>query len=577
MRDDQLREGLAAWLAPVQQAPAPDMLVIRRRLRRRRARQAAAGTALCAVAAGAAALIHVSAAPEPAIIGHGPVAVPACRGSQLRAEPEAVLVRSGALSMEPVPLTYLLRIQNTGRTACSLHGWPKVAVVAPPAMRAVPVRYATVSMRATKSGEVPRVVEPAQVVLSPGARAVATATVTYPLDEVGCGNAVLSVTPPQSGRRTLIRRSQLSGTQRLPLICGSSTITVSPVYPASVPPTRNYPAAAPRQSPASVSTSAPAAHAGPQAAPFFVEIRGSKAIVSDWRTGRVTAVIPPPAGASQRFTGVAGAGDDRTFVLATGAGPSRFYQLVLSQQGAQDQPLTPLPVPAVAGSGTPFALSDDGSELALALPQRGATATDEIMVVSLVTGSARTWRSPDPGMVYGLSWADPGSSPSRAWAAHDRLLFGWNDTARTGQSARRRSGLRLLDTTAPGSGLLASRLVIPASARVGALRMTFSSPLIAPGGTVVFVTMVSHPGVNAQAAVVEFSADTGRPLGVVTPLTGESGMGTWCGALWADPSGRRALAACGMIAVEVNGTRFTPQTVHFATRNFSAGPNFFAW
>jgi hypothetical protein len=344
-----------------------------------------------------------------------------------------------------------------------------------------------------------------------------------------------------------------------------------------VPITRNYPSAAPRQSPATVSTSPPTAGAGPRAAPYFVETLGPKAVVTDWRTGRVTAVIRAPATAPQGFTGVAGAGDDRIFVLAVGTGPSRFYQLVLSQQGTQDQPLTPLPVPAGPNPGTPFAVSDDGSELALALPQRGATATDEIMVVSLATGSVRTWRSPDPGEIYGLSWADPGSSPARAWAGHDRLLFGWNDTAPARQSARPRSGLRLLDTTAPGTSLLGSRLVIPASARVGALRMSFGSPLIAPGGTVVFVTMVSDAGGgNPQAAVVEFSATTGRPLGVVTPLAGESGFGTWCGALWADPSGKRALAVCG-IGVQITGTRFARENLHFAVPNFSAGHNFFAW
>jgi hypothetical protein len=182
MRDDQLREGLAAWLAPVQQAPAPDVAVIRRRLRRRRARQAVTGTVLCAVAAGTATLIHVSTAPAPSMTGPGLVAVPACHGSQVRAAAEAVLVHSGAVSMEPLPLTYLLGIQNTGRAACSLRGWPKVAVAAPAALRAVPARYATVSTRSTRNGEVSRVVEPTQVVLSPGGRAVATATVTYPLD-----------------------------------------------------------------------------------------------------------------------------------------------------------------------------------------------------------------------------------------------------------------------------------------------------------------------------------------------------------------------------------------------------------
>jgi len=83
--------------------------------------------------------------------------------------------------------------------------------------------------------------------------------------------------------------------------------------------------------------------------------------------------------------------------------------------------------------------------------------------------------------------------------------------------------------------------------------------------------MTAHAGsAKARAAVVEFSAATGRPLGVVTPLADESGMGSWCGALWVNPSGSRALAACG-VQGEVSNTRFTPANLHFPAHNFSSG------
>jgi hypothetical protein len=118
--------------------------------------------------------------------------------------------------------------------------------------------------------------------------------------------------------------------------------------------------------------------------------------------------------------------------------------------------------------------------------------------------------------------------------------------------------------------------VVPASVRVGGLR-GLDNPLINVSGTVVFATMTSHAGrAGAEAAVVEFSAATGRPLGTVTPLTDESGMGTWCGALWVDPSGSHALAACGAQG-EISGVQFTREDLHFPAPNFSAGPNFFAW
>ena len=490
-------------------------------------------------------------------------------------EPEAVLVRTSAVSAEPLPDTYLLRIRNAGRAVCSLTGWPRVSIAAPRSMRAVPVSYGTLISRPARHGSTSRVVEPARVLLRPQAQAAAMVTVTYPLAERDCASAVWSVTPPQSDRPALVRRVQASGPHRELMICGTSAVTVSPVYPAATPVTQNYPRSAPGESPANLWGGLPAGNAGPAAAPYFMVIRHRNAVVYDWRTGRVTAVILPPRTEPQGFTGVAAAGDDRTFVLAAGTGHSSFYEVALGQQGTVFQPLTRLPVPVVAAAGALFAVSTDAGELALALPQPGGAAADEIMVVSLADDATRIWRSPDPGSVYALSWEDPLALPQEVWSGHPRLLFGWTDAARAHRAARQRSGLRLLDPGAPGSSLLGSRLLIRASARAGTLR-TLNYPVITAAGTVVFVTMTSHPGGNAQAAVVAFSATTGRPLGVVTPQADESGFGTWCGALWADPSGSRALAACGAQG-ETAGTHFTRQNLHFPAPNFGAGSNLFAW
>ena len=577
MRDDQLREGMEAWLGPVQQAPAPDIGVIRRRLRRRRARQAAAGTVACALAAAVAVtLAHGGAAHTPSMVRPNRTVQEPCRASQLRLDPRAVLVRSNAFSQEPLPDTYLLRIRNTGRAACTLTGWPRLSIAAPQSMRGVQASYGTLITRPGRKGAISRVVEPTSVVLRPQGQAAAMVTVTYPLDLQDCASAVWSVTPPQGDRPVAVRQVQASGRHRQLMICRTSAVTVSPVYPAAVPITQNYPRSAPRELPATLSGSLPTGNAGPAAAPYFMVLRHGNAVVYDRRTGRVAAVVRPPHTAPQGFTGVAAAGDDRTFVLAAGTGRSRFYEVALGQDGTVSQPLTQVPVPPVANSGTLFAVSPDGSELALALPQPGGVATDEIMVVSLADGATHIWRSPDPGSVYAMSWEDPLALPAEAWSGHPRLLFGWTDTARPHRTARQRSGLRLLDPRAPGASLLRSRLLIPASVRVGTLR-TLNYPLIAPGGTVVFATMISDAGGgNAQAAVVAFSAATGRPLGVVTPLANESGFGTWCGALWADPSGSKALAACG-VQGQVSSTRFTKLNLHFPAPNLSAGNNFFAW
>lgn len=585
MRDEELREELAAWLRPTQRTRVPDVSVIKRRLRRRRARQAVTGTVLCAVAAGAVVIAHAAAPPPPP--PPMKTAVDACTGNQLRAgwAPAPVHDPPGRGTGRP-PVTFLLQVHNTGRAACSLAGWPNLTAIPRGAPRGVPLSYGTISpwVTFTRGGvenTASRFVRPTRVALRPGASAASTVTVTYGAMTSGCVRQGWSVRLPGIQKIWKFPAGQPLAAKPvhpgMPAICRESTVVVSPFYPATVPASQDYPAAAPRQSPATVSSSLPVDGAGPQAAPYFAVLDRSKTpspvVVRDWRTGNVTQVIQPPTGAAQGFTGVAAAGDDRTFVLAAG---SRFYQLVLNPQGRLQQPLTPLPVPRVAQAGTPFAVSGDGSELALALPQRGGTlAADEIMVVSLVTGAWHTWRSPDPGTVAGLTWADTGSSHVSGWAGNDRLLFGWTDASQRSGTARRRSGLRLLDITAGGSDLLAARVVVPASARVGALR-TINNPLISADGNAVFVTMTSHAGGNAQAAVVKFSTATGRPLAVVTPLADESGMGTWCGALWSDPSGARALAACG-VQGRVDQAHFTPQNLHFPVPNLSAGGNFFAW
>jgi hypothetical protein len=82
---------------------------------------------------------------------------------------------------------------------------------------------------------------------------------------------------------------------------------------------------------------------------------------------------------------------------------------------------------------------------------------------------------------------------------------------------------------------------------------------------------------NPKAEVLEFSARTGRALKVVAPAKSESGMGSWCGALWSNPSGTRATAVCGGEGRIVSG-RFTARNLHAPTYGFSTPrDSFIAW
>lgn len=310
----------------------------------------------------------------------------------------------------------------------------------------------------------------------------------------------------------------------------------------------------------------PAADAPFDVAPYFVTLAfqrpGSPAVVTDAITGKVLGIVHPPVSGT-RFTGVAAAGDDHTFTLAAQSnGPAtRFYELRLGPTG-RPRPLVLVPVPAVP-YGEVFAVSADGSELAIAT---GTAKTGAIEVASLASGAVRRWK------------AARGHATDLSWAGNRFLAFQWWDRSRSTRVARARSGVRLLDTAAVGSHLMASRLLIrqPARTRLGRFTV-LAYPLISADGSSLFATVLWGGPSNPMAEVVEFSARTGQALAVVAPAEGESGTGSWCGALWADPSGTHATAVCASEGRIDNG-HFTSINLHVPTYSFSTPrDSFIAW
>jgi hypothetical protein len=275
----------------------------------------------------------------------------------------------------------------------------------------------------------------------------------------------------------------------------------------------------------------PAADAGPGAAPYYVTVVFQRApapvTVNDAFTGRVLATVRAP-GSGLGFAGVAAAGDDRTFVLAaqeTRPAVVSFYELRLAADG-RVVALTRLL--SVASAGVPvFAVSPDASRLAY------ATAYG-IRVVSLATGVSRSWTAGGHTVA--------GNAVQLSWAGDQTIAIYWASVA----AGSGQTGVRLLDTSAPGGNLLSSRLIIPVPRATAFGRIDgLGDLLIAPDGSTVFATVGTgapgHPG----AEVVEFSARTGQALAVVSPRDDESGMGSSCLALWTDPSGERLTAECG--------------------------------
>lgn len=289
-------------------------------------------------------------------------------------------------------------------------------------------------------------------------------------------------------------------------------------------------------------------------------VGGQAASVVDLVTGKVLGRVATPVVRSD-FEWVAAAADDRSFVLAEQslALGYRFYLLHLAASGEPAQ-LTLLEVPPLHNAQIyGMALTADASMLAVAW-QNNPTGpvSGHVSVTTLATGATRTWTSAH------------GSALAVSWAGDRTLAFAWQDINRPAQS-----GLRLLDTAAPGTNPLASRLLIPASTRTATLS-GLGAPLITQDGSTVFATMASG-ALGTKTAVVRFSARTGKLEAVLTrPLP--SGPNRYCGVLWTDPHGRRLLIQCGTTQASIQGGRSTP--IHLA-RLIPGSPvgfaNTFAW
>lgn len=169
-------------------------------------------------------------------------------------------------------------------------------------------------------------------------------------------------------------------------------------------------------------------------------------------TGRVITTVPAPAHGT--FTAVAGAANDRTWVMAARIQPRRkrggsvagspagsylrFYQLSFNP-ASRAASVTPVRVPAPpTATVTGLALTPDATRMAVSLTLASRSVID---VVSMITGRSRTWSGVTSG--FSASRPDVPAVKDLSWAADDRTLA-YNNLL----------NVRLLDTWAPGSSLV---------------------------------------------------------------------------------------------------------------------------
>ena len=206
----------------------------------------------------------------------------------------------------------------------------------------------------------------------------------------------------------------------------------------------------------------------------------------------------------------------RSIEVPVPAGPIRFYQFSIGSSGQVSAPrlLAALALPAGTDL-TGLALTPDGRKLAVASQPPRAGRDPEIQVDTLATGAQRAWTWPG-GQPIQESTGGTGSALS--WAADDSTLAFqlWVDD---------RFQVRLLDTTAPGSSLAASRVALRLKwdgsgnrfqhGRAVNDAQTFAA-LLAPDGSKIVTatdTQTLRPP-SAELAFTEFSARTGKVLAV---------------------------------------------------------------
>ena len=308
---------------------------------------------------------------------------------------------------------------------------------------------------------------------------------------------------------------------------------------------------------------------------YYVELGPSKpgaaghpdARVADDRTGQLLADVKAPAGLV--FDGVAGATDDRTFVLNAVSASTTFasdspppgrqtwFALRLAPGTAHPATLTRLPITALLDSDQikALALSPDASTLAVLYRTNVSLGTGgpfRLQTFSVSTGRAlRTWTAPASGTSTvttppdeggGLSWTPDGGTLAFMW-------FGptWHSYLRT-LTVARTSGSLLADSRAVFSNQ-------------GNQDDCFTV-LLAPSGRTLFCGTAGNALAGCHAQEPQFklySAVTGRLARILYTYPGNC-QGAVAIPLWAGPD-NTAIAMLQMTYDTKNGAARNTWTI----------------
>lgn len=292
---------------------------------------------------------------------------------------------------------------------------------------------------------------------------------------------------------------------------------------------------------------------------YYVTLSGYRdliAAVHDSQTGRVLSEISVP-GIMGVYPNIAADGSDRSYVLTgtlqkrhDGHAVPALYRLQVSADG-RSEALTKLPVNVQPVGPNDvldsIAVSPDGSELAVAQISGSASSNldmrSEIVLYSLTRGPTRVWTAPGdrPALPTNLNWI-----------SKNQLAFVWQDQLRGSATYffTGRSQIRVLDTSASGHDLLASRVLLTGGSKLGFIQSAEVGPNGSPINVATFrVTSIGGSGtatmllaqVSPNGAVNKTFATYTRSY---SGLPQEGTVTTPCQVLATDTTGQHVLATC---------------------------------
>jgi hypothetical protein len=369
-----------------------------------------------------------------------------------------------------------------------------------------------------------------------------------PVSSQGCRGAVSSYAP--ASKPTATGRPPTATPTGQPTPTTTPTPITSPTGLPTPTPTPGSPTATPTATPTPGSpTATPTASPAPPSScvipPYYLALTGprrpdpplqdapAQAGVFSSVTGKELARVTPPK-PLQTFVAVSPGPDSRTFALAAqGAakahGKLTAFFLVRFSPGTGTARLTLIKGAAFLATASldAFALSPDGTKLAVAWEKQHVDL--EVLRLGAGPGTGKSWT--------GTGGVIPQGSIS--WAADNRTLaFGWTEfpssLARTAAPGPE-SGLRLLNTAAPGSRLMrGSRLALPVHPTFGMALPGAVNAVLSPNGAVIVsaVTSTDHTGFGV------FSARTGNVLSFIDWQPVRRGQQHYrARVLWTGPAG----------------------------------------